>query len=83
MAVPARELINLEDVYELFNEGQQAVFDYLTSQGLLISEMHCDKCFDAETGVGEVNPMRLIHRTNKLMWRCTARCIREYSSKLV
>ena len=73
MAVPpARELENLEDIFVLFTEGHPAVFDYLTSQGLLISDMHCNKCFNAQTGVGEIVPMRIVRRPSGLMWRCTA-----------
>ncbi len=44
----SRKLQNVEDIIQLFSEGYEAVINFLTSQGLSIEEMHCDKCFDAE-----------------------------------
>jgi hypothetical protein len=53
----AREFPSLEDIILLFKKGDKDVFDFLTLQALQIDDMHCDKIFDAETGVGEINQM--------------------------
>jgi hypothetical protein len=76
MAEPAaRVLRNQADIVRLFLEGERAAYDFLSNHGLLMDDKsyHCDKFFDEETGIGEINVFSLIRRGDKLRFRSSAR----------
>uniref|UniRef100_A0A914XIR7 Uncharacterized protein n=1 Tax=Plectus sambesii TaxID=2011161 RepID=A0A914XIR7_9BILA len=72
MAVPeaeARVLQSQSDIVRLFDF---AVFDFLSENGLIVSEMLCDKCMplDALPGEGELQEMKKVVRDGEIRWRC-------------
>jgi len=76
MAEPReRVLRNQADIVKLCLEGERAVYDFLSNQGLLMDDKsyHCDKCFNEATGIGEIDVVSLIRRGEKLRFRCSAR----------
>uniref|UniRef100_A0A914X907 ISXO2-like transposase domain-containing protein n=1 Tax=Plectus sambesii TaxID=2011161 RepID=A0A914X907_9BILA len=78
MAAPepeARVLRSQSDIVRLFEEGPAAVFDFLSGNGLVASEMLCDKCMpiDALPEEGEFQEMRRIVRDGEVRWRCNGR----------
>uniref|UniRef100_A0A914WP24 ISXO2-like transposase domain-containing protein n=1 Tax=Plectus sambesii TaxID=2011161 RepID=A0A914WP24_9BILA len=75
MAIPeaeARVLRSQSDIVRLFDEGPFAVFDFLSENGLIASEMLCDKCMplDAPPGEGELQEMKKVVRDGEIRWRC-------------
>uniref|UniRef100_A0A914VS85 ISXO2-like transposase domain-containing protein n=1 Tax=Plectus sambesii TaxID=2011161 RepID=A0A914VS85_9BILA len=70
-----RELRNIRDIVNLFYEGPDAVFQFLTQHGLIMESMLCDKCLTLEGPIDcEVDAeMSLFRRNNELRWRCKAR----------
>ena len=77
MAAPdaARELRNIRDIVNLFYEGPDAVFQFLTQHGLIMGSMLCDKCLPLDGPIDcEVDAkMSLFRQNNELRWRCKAR----------
>uniref|UniRef100_A0A914WPX3 ISXO2-like transposase domain-containing protein n=1 Tax=Plectus sambesii TaxID=2011161 RepID=A0A914WPX3_9BILA len=74
MAAPeaeARVLRSQSDIVRLFEEGPRAVFEFLSENGLVASEMLCDKCMpiDALPEEGEIQEMRTIVRNGEVGWQ--------------
>uniref|UniRef100_A0A914WV94 Uncharacterized protein n=2 Tax=Plectus sambesii TaxID=2011161 RepID=A0A914WV94_9BILA len=76
MAAPdaARELRNIRDIVNLFYEGPNAVFQFLTQHSLIMESMICDKCMllDGPIDCDIDVEMKLFRRNSELRWRCSA-----------
>ena len=89
MAANARVLRNQLDIGNLFDEGPLAVFEFLSTEGLICETLICDKCTpiealarEAPDGEGVLHEMKLVFRDGELRWRCSAhheRTIRHHS----
>ena len=75
----ARVLRSQSDIIRLCEDGPFAVFDFLSENGLIVSEMLCDKCMplDALPEEGEFQEMRRIVRNGEVGWRCYGRARHE------